>query len=48
MNCRIVGAIFQHNFAQAQEVLVSFQRKQAHFFEKSERIVTLTKGRFKR
>ena len=27
MNCRIVGAVCQHNFAQAQTVLVSFQRK---------------------
>ena len=43
MNCRIVGAICQHNFAQAQTVLVSFQRKEAHYFEKeNERIVTLT------
>ena len=42
MNCRVVGAICQHNFAQAQTVLVSFQRKKAHYFEKSEKIVTLT------
>ena len=28
--------------AQAQRVLVSFQRKEAHFFEKNEKIVTLT------
>ena len=29
MNCRIVGAIYQveHNFAQAQRFLVSFQLK---------------------
>ena len=40
MNCRIVGAICQHNFAQTQAVLVSFQRKEAHYLEK---IVTLTK-----
>ena len=42
MNCRIVGAICQHNFAQAQTVLVSFQRKKAHYFVKSEKIVPLT------
>ena len=42
MNCRIVGAICQHNFAQAQRALVSFQRKEAHYFEKNEKIVTLT------
>ena len=42
MNCRIVDAICQHNFAQAKTVLVSFQRKKAHYFEKSEEIVTLT------
>ena len=42
MNCRIVGTICQHNFAQAQRVLVSFQRKEAHLFEKNEKIVTLT------
>ena len=42
MNCRIVGAICQHNFAQAQTVLVSFQRKKKHYFEKSEKIVTST------
>ena len=42
MNCRIVGAIWQHNFAQAQTVLVSFQGKKAHYFEKSEKIVTLS------
>ena len=42
MNCRIVGAICQHNFAQAQTVLVSFLRKEAHYFEKNEKIVTLT------
>ena len=42
MNCRIVGAICQHNLAQAQRVLVSFQRKKAHYFEKNEKIVTLT------
>ena len=34
MNCRTVGAICQQNFAQAQRVLVSFQRKEAHYFEK--------------
>ena len=34
MDCRIVGAIRQHNFAQAQTVLVSFQQKEAHYFEK--------------
>ena len=39
MNCRIVGAIWQHNFS---SVLVSFQRKEAHCFEKNEKIVTLT------
>ena len=32
MNCRIVGAICQHNVAQAQRVLASFQRKEAYFF----------------
>ena len=38
MNCRIVGGIWQHNFVQAQAVLVSFQRKTAHYFEiKSEK-----------
>ena len=42
MNRRIVGAICQHNFAQAQRVLVSFQRIKAHYFEKNEKIVTLT------
>ena len=42
MNCRIVGAICQHNFAQAQTVLVSFQRKMAYYFENGEKIVTLT------
>ena len=26
MNCRIVGAICQHDFAQAQRVLVSFKK----------------------
>ena len=40
MNCRIVGAICQHNFAQAQTVLVSFQRKEAHYLEKNEMVVT--------
>ena len=38
-----VGAIFQHNFAQAQRVLISFQQKEAHYFERNEKIVTLTK-----
>ena len=42
MNCRIVGAICQHTFAQAQTVLVRFQRKEGHYFEKNEKIVTLT------
>ena len=42
MNCRIVGAICQDNFAQAQTVLVSFQRKKALYFDKSEKTVTLT------
>ena len=42
MNCRLVGAICQHNFAQAQTVLAIFQQKNAHYFEKSEKIVTLT------
>ena len=32
MNCRIVGAICQHNIAQTQRVLVSFQREEACFF----------------
>ena len=41
MNCRIVDAICYHNFAQAPRVLVSFQLKEAHFFEKNEKIVTL-------
>ena len=40
MNCKTVGAICQHNFA--QRVLVSFQRKEAYFVEKNEKIVTLT------
>ena len=35
MNCRIVDAICQHNFAQAQRVLVSFQRKKARYLEKN-------------
>ena len=34
MNCRIVGAICQHNFAQTQTVLVSFQRKKSSLFWK--------------
>ena len=34
MNCRIVGTICEHIFAQAQRVLVSFQQKNAHCFEK--------------
>ena len=43
MNCRIVGAICQHNFAQALRVLVSFQCNESHFFEKKNgKIVTLT------
>ena len=42
MNCRIVGAICQHHFGQTQRVLVSFQRKEAHYFQKNEKIVTLT------
>ena len=42
MNCRIVGAISQHNFAQAQTVVVNFQRKKANYFDKSEKMVTLT------
>ena len=42
MNCRIVSAISQHNFVHAQTVLVSFQGKKAHYFEKSKKIVTLT------
>ena len=44
MNCRIVGAICQHIFAQTQTVLVSFQRKEAHYFEKKMKryLVTLT------
>ena len=43
MNCRIVGAICRHNFPQAQRVLISFQRKKAHYFEKkNEKIVTST------
>ena len=33
MNCRIVDAICQHNFAQAQRVLISFQQKEAQYFE---------------
>ena len=41
MNCRIVGAICQKNFSRAQTVLLSFQRKKAHYFEKSEKIATL-------
>ena len=41
MNCRVVGAICQHNFAQSQRVLVSFQRKEAHL-KKNEKIVSLT------
>ena len=35
-------AICQHNFAQAQTVLVSFQQKKAHYFDKNEKIVALT------
>ena len=42
MNCRIVGAICQHNFAQAQTVWSVFNEKKAHYFEKSQKIVTLT------
>ena len=42
MNCRIVGAICQHNFAKAQTVFISFQRKEARYFEKNEKIVILT------
>ena len=42
MNCRIVGAICQHNFAPAQTVLFSFQRKEAHYLKKkNEKIVAL-------
>ena len=41
MNCRIVGAICQHNFAQTQRVLISYQQKKAHYFEKM-KIVILT------
>ena len=40
MNCRIVGAIFQHNFAQTERVLMSFQRKEAHYCQKNVKIVT--------
>ena len=39
MNCRIVGAICQDNFDQAQRVLVSFQRKEAH---ENKKLFTLT------
>ena len=42
MNCKIVGAICQHNFAPTQTVLVSFQRKEARYFEKTKKIVTWT------
>ena len=42
MNSRIVGTTCQHNFAQVQRVLVSFQRKEANFFKKNKKIVTLT------
>ena len=42
MNCRIVGAICPHNFAQVHIVLVCFPRKEAHYFGKSEKIVTST------
>ena len=42
MNCRIVGAICQHNFAQVHIVLVSYQQKEAHYFGKNEKIVTST------
>ena len=42
MDCRIVGAICKHNFPQTQKGLVSFQRKEAHFFEKVIETVTLT------
>ena len=42
MNCKIVGAIWQNNFAQTQRVLVSFQRQEAHYCEKNAKIVTST------
>ena len=45
MNCKIVGAICQGNFAQAQRVLTSFERKKLIVLKKNENIVTLTKGR---
>ena len=35
MTHRVVRAICQHNFAQAQTVLASFQRKEAHYFQKN-------------
>ena len=38
MKSRIVCAICQHNFVQAQRVLDSFQLKEAHYFEKSVKI----------
>ena len=34
MNCRIVGAICQHNFAQVQTVLVSFQQNKLIILKK--------------
>ena len=37
MNCRIVSTICQHNFSQAQRVLVSFQCKEAYFLRKMKR-----------
>ena len=37
MNCRIVGAICQHNFAQAQTVLVVFNEKKLIIMKKMKR-----------
>ena len=37
MNCRIVRAICQHNFAQAETVFVSFQRKKLIILKKVKR-----------
>ena len=42
MNCRIVGAICQHNFDPAQIILVSSQQKEGYYFVKNVKIVTLS------
>ena len=39
MNCRIVGAICQHQLLRPKQ-FVSFQRKEAHYLKNNEKMVT--------